>query len=130
MYLPGECYRSSTPKHQIQINQVQSTEETQSDLPGIDNTVNSELQLNPITCESTNDESETENTFSINMLQIENECQTPIEPNYYQNKQNFNNFENSDNTRNKTNYTEQELIGGSSTNNIHQNTAHKVQLPE
>ena len=36
-------YRSSTSKHQRQINQVQSTEETQSDPPGIDTTNKSEF---------------------------------------------------------------------------------------
>ena len=35
-------YRSSTLKHQRQINQVQTTEETQSDPPGIDNTEKSD----------------------------------------------------------------------------------------
>ena len=33
-------YRSSTPKHQRQMNQVQATEKTQSDPPAIDNTKN------------------------------------------------------------------------------------------
>ena len=37
-------YRSNTPKHQRQINQVQTTEETTSDPPGIDNTESTELQ--------------------------------------------------------------------------------------
>ena len=95
------------------------------------NTENSELQLSHIKCESTDDESETESTLSLNMLQIENEYETPIERNFYQN--NHNNFENSDNTQNKTNYTEQELKGRSGTNNIYQNTANttnKVQLPK
>ena len=95
-------YRSSTPKHQRQINQIQSTEETQSDPPGIDNTESSKLQLNHINCESTDDESETENTLSIIMLLIENEYETSIESNYYQKKKNFNNFENSDITQNIT----------------------------
>ena len=95
-------YRSSTPKHQRQINQIQSTEETQSDPPGIDNTEISKLQLNHINCESTDDESETENTLSIIMLLIENEYETSIESNYYQKKKNFNNFENSDITQNIT----------------------------
>ena len=83
-------------KHQRQINQVQSTEETQSDPTDIDNTENSKLLLTRINCESTDDESETENMLSINKLKIENEYKTPIESNYYQN--NNHNFENSDNT--------------------------------
>ena len=41
-------YRSSTPKHQRQMNQVQATEKTQSEPPAIDNTENSELHLNHI----------------------------------------------------------------------------------
>ena len=77
-------FRSSTPKHQRQINQVHSTEEIQSDNPGIGNTENSELQVNHINCESTDDDSETENTLSKNMLQIENEYETPIKSSCYQ----------------------------------------------
>ena len=42
-------YSSNTPKHQRQINQVQTTEETNSDSPGIDDTKSTELQLNHIT---------------------------------------------------------------------------------
>ena len=41
-------HRSSTPKHQRQINQVQSNPETTSDPPGIDDTVTDALQLNQI----------------------------------------------------------------------------------
>ena len=36
------------PKHQRQINQVQTTEEVSSDRHGIDNTESTELQLNHI----------------------------------------------------------------------------------
>ena len=60
-------YRSSTPKHQRQMNQVQATEKTQSDPPAIDNTKNSELHLNHIYCQSTDDESETETCFKLKM---------------------------------------------------------------
>ena len=101
-------HKSSTPKHQRQINQVQSTEENQSDPPGIDNTENSELQLSHINCDSKDDESETVITLSINMLQTENENETPIESHFYQNTKNFNNFEKSEKTQNITGYTEQE----------------------
>ena len=111
-------YRSSTHIHQRQINQVQSNEETQSDPHGFDNPENTELQLNHINCESTDDESETENTFPINMLQIESEHETPIESNFYQN--NEHNSQNPDNTQKVTVYTEQELKGSSSTNNKNQ----------
>ena len=45
-------YRSSTPKHQRHINQVQTNEETTSDPPGIDDAENHKIQLNHIHCES------------------------------------------------------------------------------
>ena len=105
---------------------MQSTEDFHSDPPAIDNTQNSELQLNHIICESTDDESETENTLSINMLQVESEYETPVESNYYQNNNN-NHFQISVNTT--TDYTEKELKGSSNTNNIYTNITNKVQLP-
>ena len=71
-------HRSSTPKHQRNINQVQSNPETTSDPPGIDDTVNDTLQLNQINCESSDSESETENTISINMIAIENDYEPII----------------------------------------------------
>ena len=46
-------------------------------------------------------------TLSKNMLQIENEYETPIESNYYQN--NKNHFQNSDNTQSITENTEEHL---------------------
>ena len=55
------------------------------------------------------------------MLQIENEYETQIESNYYQN--NNNHFQSPDNVQKKSDYTEQELKGSSSTNNIYQNTS-------
>ena len=69
-------------------------------------------------CESTYDESETENSLSKNILQIENEYETPTESNYYQTNQKLINFEKSDNTQNITDYAEQELKESSSMNNI------------
>ena len=69
-------YRSNTPKHQRQINQVQSTEETNSDPPGIDNTESTELKLNHINCESTDSENDTESTISVNMIEVENDYET------------------------------------------------------
>ena len=60
------------------------------------------------------------------MLQIENEYESPIVSNYYQD--NYDHFQNPDNTQKVTDYTEQEPKGGSSTNNIYQNTTNKVQL--
>ena len=66
-------YRSNTTKHQRQINQVQTTEETNSYPPGIGNTESTELQLDHIDCESTDSESDTENKTSVNMIEVENE---------------------------------------------------------
>ena len=71
-------HRSSTPKHQRNINQVQSNPETTSDPPGIDDTGNNELQLNQINCESSDSESDTENTTSINMIAVENDYEPII----------------------------------------------------
>ena len=71
-------YRSSTPKHQRHINQIQSNEETTSDPPGIDDTGNNELQLNQINCGSSDTERDTENTISINMVTVENDYETII----------------------------------------------------
>ena len=71
-------HRSSTPKHQRHINQVQSNPETTSDPPGIDDTVNDTLQLNQINCGSSDSESETENTISINMIAVENDYEPII----------------------------------------------------
>ena len=62
------------------------------------------------------------------MLQIENEYETPIESNYYQN--NENNFQNPDNTQKITDNTEQELKGCASTNKIYQNTPNKIKIPK
>ena len=71
-------YRSSTPKHQRQINQVQTNEETISDTPGIDDTGSNELQLNHINCESSDTESDTDNTISVNMITVENDYEPII----------------------------------------------------
>ena len=71
-------YRSSTPKHQRHINQVQTYKETTSDPPGIDDTGSNELQLNHINCESSDTESDTDNTISLNMITVENEYEPII----------------------------------------------------
>ena len=42
----------------------------------------SELKLNHVHCETTDDESETEITLSIKMVHVQNEYETPIESNY------------------------------------------------
>ena len=75
-----------------------------------------ELHLNHVTCESTDDGSESENTLSKKLLQIKNEYETPIESNYYQN--NNSHLQNPDNIHEIADYTEQEIKGNSSTNNI------------
>ena len=67
-------------------------------------------------CESTDDETKTKILLSINILQIENDYETPIESKYYQINRKFN--KKSDNTQNITDYAEQELKGSSSTINI------------
>ena len=69
-------YRSSTPKHQKQMNQVQTTEEIQPDPPGNDN--NGDTELNHINYESTDSKSDTEITISINMINVENDYEPII----------------------------------------------------
>ena len=70
--------RSSTPKHQNYINQVQTNEETTLDPPGIDDTENHEIQLNHIHCESSDTESDTEKIISVNMITVENDYEPVI----------------------------------------------------
>ena len=87
-------HRSSTPKHQRQINQVQSNPETTSDPPGIDDTVTDTLQLNQINCTSSDSESDTENTLSINMIKVENDYESviyeqPFSSHIYENQSEF-----------------------------------------
>ena len=84
-------HRSSTPKHQRHINQVQSNPETTSDPPGIDDTVTDTLQLNQINCGSSDSESDAENTLSINMIKVENDYEPviyeePISSHIYENQ--------------------------------------------
>ena len=50
----------------------------------MENTETSEVQLNQIHCESKDEESDTENTQIINLLQIEPEFETRTESNYCQ----------------------------------------------
>ena len=57
---------------------MQTNEETTSDPPGIDNTENYELLLNHINCESTDTESDTDNTISVNMITVENDYEPII----------------------------------------------------
>ena len=71
-------YRSGTPKHRRHINQMQTNEETTSDPPGIDDTGSNELQLNQINCGSSDTESDTENTISVNMITVKNDYEPII----------------------------------------------------
>ena len=103
----------------LNINQLQSTVETQSDPPGIDNKDSLEIQLNHINCESTNDESETEkNSFNKTYFKLKMNTRHQSKRVFIKKNKNFNNFENSRNTQNITGYTAQELKGRSSTNKI------------
>ena len=76
------------------INQVQSNPETTSDPPGIDDTVTDTLQLNQINCTSSDSESDTENTLSINMIKVENDYESviyeqPFSSHIYENQSEF-----------------------------------------
>ena len=75
-------------------NQAQTTEETTSDPPGIDNTESTELQLNLINCESTDSESDTNNTISVNMITVKNDYEPliydqPFSSHIYENRSEF-----------------------------------------
>ena len=52
---------------------MQTNGETTSDPPGIDDTGSNELQLNQINCESSDTESDTGNTISVNTITVEND---------------------------------------------------------
>ena len=57
---------------------MQTNEETTSDPPGIDDTGSNELQLNHINCESSDTESDTDNTISVNMITVKNDYEPII----------------------------------------------------
>ena len=57
---------------------MQTNEETTSDPPGIDDTGSNELQLNHINCESSDTESDSDNTISVNMITVENDYEPII----------------------------------------------------
>ena len=57
---------------------MQTNEETTSDPPGIDDAENHEIQLNHIHCESSDTESDTEKTISVNMITVENDYEPVI----------------------------------------------------
>ena len=70
---------------------MQTTEETTSEPPGIDDTGSNELQLNHINCESLDTESDTDNTISLNMITVENDYdhiiyEQPFTSNIYENQ--------------------------------------------
>ena len=71
-------YRSNTPTHQRQINQVQTTEGTTSGPPGFDDIEITELQINHINCETLDSESDTDNNISVNMIIVENDYEPII----------------------------------------------------
>ena len=56
----------------------QITEESTSDPPGTDDIGNTELQLNHINCESTDNESDTNNTISVIMIAVKNDYEPII----------------------------------------------------
>ena len=73
---------------------MRTGEETNSDPPGIDSTENTELQLNHISCESTDSESDTGNTISVNLVEVENDYEIdmneePIYSHIYENQLEF-----------------------------------------
>ena len=57
---------------------MQINEETTSDPSGIDDTGSNELQLNHINCESSDTESDTDNTISVNMITVKNDYEPII----------------------------------------------------
>ena len=57
---------------------MQTNEETTSDPPGIDDTGSHEKQLNHINCESSDTESDTDNTISVNMITVKNDYEPII----------------------------------------------------
>ena len=70
---------------------MQTNEETTPDPPGIYDTGSNELQLNHINCESSDTESDTDNTISVNMITVENDyepiiCEQPFTSHIYLNQ--------------------------------------------
>ena len=57
---------------------MQSNEEKTSDPTGIDETGSNELKLNQINCGSSDTESDTEKTISVNMIIVENDYEPII----------------------------------------------------
>ena len=128
-------YRSSTPKHQRQTHQVESTEGTQPDPPSNENNESTELQLNHKNGDSMVSKSDTENTISNNMINVENDYEPiiyeqPIFSHIYQNHDpfllNYYTRPVSKSTTKKTEKTVEEIkeekpTECSSTNNIYQN---------
>ena len=57
---------------------MQTIEESTSDPPGIDDTGSNELQLSHINCESSDTDSDTDNTISVNMITVKNDYEPII----------------------------------------------------
>ena len=57
---------------------MQTNEETTSNPSGIDDTGSKKLQLNHINCESSDTESDTDKTISVNMKTVENDYEPII----------------------------------------------------
>ena len=108
--------RSITPKHQRHINQVQSTDATISDHPGIDNTETSELQLSHLHDESTDDENDTENIHIVTILKIELKHEKPIDSNHYQKDFVSSNYQDQGNNQQTTNDPPHKIETNSRTN--------------
>ena len=125
-----QSYRNRTPKHRIQINQVQSTSETSPDSPGQKYSTTSEKQINQMNCECTVDESETENTLIYNMLKREQEFEKPNESNYYQNDYTKLDLHESRNNQNNSKYTPHIIENNSNMNKKCQNAENKETKPE
>ena len=97
--------------------------------PGFDNNESTELQLNHINCESTDSESDTENTISINMIHVE----IDYEPIIYEQLIFSHIYQNHSKTKEKIEkiveeITEEKPAECSSTNKIYQNIPKESQL--
>ena len=109
---------------------MQSTNETNSDPPGIDNTETSSLQLSHIHCETTDDKSDSESTLIISGLKIDKEYETPTDSIYYHNEIISSNPQQPENSKDTTNYKTNYFSTNSNMNNIHQSTTTKLSQPK
>ena len=110
----------------------------------IDNTKSTELKINHINCESTDSESDTENTISVNMRKVKNDCETvtydqPFHSHVYENqlellldyytrpRSNYIPIEQEVNEATTLHEPEKEQVPCSSTNHIYQNVPKEPQ---